>query len=77
MGLFVIVEPVMAILLLAFLFSQCFVPEITGRPWFPLFRRAWRVRGELAYARERISERDLNAELKGLNQEANKCPVHR
>lgn len=77
MGLFAIVEPILAIALLAFLFSQCFVPEITSRPWFPLFRRSWRVHGELAQARERIGERNLNAELKGLNQEANQCPVHR
>jgi hypothetical protein len=70
MVFFDILEPVLAILFIAFLVSQCLVPEVLGQPWFPIFRRAWRLRTDIAQAREDISTGALAGKLDELRHTA-------
>lgn len=69
MVLFVILEPIFTILVAALLISQCLVPELTGRPWFPMVRRSWKVKTDIASAREDIAVAALTDELRKLKGE--------
>ena len=54
---------ILAILFVAVLVSQCLLPELAGRPWFPLFRRGWKLRAEISQAREHASVKTLEQQL--------------
>jgi hypothetical protein len=73
MAFFAILEPLIALLVLAGLITQCLIPELMGQPWFPIFRRAWKLRGDVAKVNEEIVaekvERRLT-ELKGDKDDA-------
>ena len=75
MILFDIVEPIFVVLVFGFLFSQCLVPEILDRPWFPLVRRVWRVPAKISETKELIAEKKLDSQLSKLQKEA-RCPIH-
>jgi hypothetical protein len=49
---------------LLFLFSQIVWPTLKGRPMFPMFRREAELRNELAKARQRRYERNLEREIR-------------
>jgi hypothetical protein len=63
MPAFGILEPILAILVLGFVLSQCVIPELVGQPWFPILRRISRVRQAIAVAREEAETTHLTTKL--------------
>lgn len=63
MAIFAILEWLIAILVIGCLLSQTVVPEILGQPWFPIFRRGWRLRNRIAEASEEVTTRAVEKTL--------------
>lgn len=58
-----LVGPLLALLAVLFVLTQCVVPAMLGRPWFPLFRRGYQVRHEIEEALEEAETEKLEEKL--------------
>jgi thiosulfate reductase cytochrome b subunit len=62
-------------LLLLFIFSQIIWPSIQRRPIFPMFRREANLRNDLAEARQRRYERQIEREIQEIDADIHVPPT--
>ncbi len=72
MGAYEILAPIFAVLVVAFLVSQCLIPELLGTPWFPKFRRVYKLREEVSQVAEQQVEKTLEQHLAEMREELTK-----
>lgn len=77
MGAYEILAPLLAVLVVAFLVSQCLIPELLGTPWFPKFRRVYKLREEVSQVAEQQVEKTLEQHLAEMREELTKQTVEK
>lgn len=72
MGAYEILAPILAVLVVAVLVSQCLIPELLGTPWFPKFRRVYKLREEVSQVAEQQVEKTLEQHLAEMREQLTK-----
>ena len=75
MGAYQLLAPLLAIGVVAFLVSQCLLPELLGTPWFPMFRKIYKLREEVSQVEEQQVEKSLEQHLAELREQLHKTEV--
>lgn len=62
------VAKILELLLAVLIVTQVLIPIIRGTPWFPSFRRRYKVVSEIEHAKERLQEAQLEETLDELRE---------